>query len=57
MVLTLPLFLYGVFRYLYLVYERKAGANPEEVFFHDRALQIDAVLYLAAVITILVSKY
>jgi 4-hydroxybenzoate polyprenyltransferase len=57
MVLTLPLFLYGVFRYLYLVYERAAGANPEDVFFQDRALQIDAVLYLAAVVTILVSKY
>jgi 4-hydroxybenzoate polyprenyltransferase len=57
LVVTLPLFLYGVFRYLYLVYERKAGANPEEIFLKDRALQIDALLYLAAVVTILMSKY
>jgi 4-hydroxybenzoate polyprenyltransferase len=57
MILTLPLFLYGTFRYLYLVYEHGAGANPEEVFLRDRPLQIDAVLYLAAVLIILTSKY
>jgi 4-hydroxybenzoate polyprenyltransferase len=57
LVVTLPLFLYGVFRYLYLVYERGAGGSPEEVFLHDRRLQIDALLYLAAVLAILMSKY
>jgi 4-hydroxybenzoate polyprenyltransferase len=57
LVATLPLFLYGVFRYLYLVYERAAGASPEEIFLKDRALQIDALLYLAAVVAILMSKY
>ena len=57
LVLTLPLFLYGVFRYLYLVYERGAGSSPEEVFLRDRPLQIDALLYLAAVVAILISKY
>jgi 4-hydroxybenzoate polyprenyltransferase len=57
LVATLPLFLYGVFRYLYLVYECKAGASPEEIFLKDRRLQIDALLYLAAVVTILMSKY
>ena len=57
LVATLPLFLYGVFRYLYLVYESKAGASPEEIFLKDRRLQIDALLYLAAAVTILMSKY
>lgn len=57
LVATLPLFLYGVFRYLYLVYERGAGGSPEEIFLHDRPLQIDALLYLAAVVAILMSKY
>jgi 4-hydroxybenzoate polyprenyltransferase len=46
LVVTLPLFLYGVFRYLYLVYERGAGSDPAEIFLRDRPLQIDAVLYL-----------
>ena len=57
LVITLPLFLYGVFRYLYLVYERGAGASPEEIFLHDRPLQIDAVLYLAVAVAILTAKY
>jgi hypothetical protein len=42
-----------VFRYLYLVYERGAGSSPEEIFLRDRPLQIDAVLYLGAVLAIL----
>jgi len=53
LVMTLPLFLYGIFRYLYLVYERGAGSSPEEVFLRDRRLQVDSVLYLAAVMAIL----
>jgi 4-hydroxybenzoate polyprenyltransferase len=57
LILTLPFFLYGVFRYLYLVYERGAGASPEELFLRDRRLQIDALLYLAVVMAILASKY
>jgi 4-hydroxybenzoate polyprenyltransferase len=57
LVMTLPLFLYAIFRYLYLVYERGAGSSPEEVFLRDRRLQIDAVLYLAAVMAILASKH
>ena len=56
LVITLPMFLYGVFRYLYLVYERGAGASPEEVFLRDGRLQIDALLYLAAVLAILIAK-
>jgi 4-hydroxybenzoate polyprenyltransferase len=52
---TLPLFLYGVFRYLYLVYEKGAGGSPEEVFLRDRRLQIDAALYVAVAVIILVS--
>jgi len=53
LVLTLPFFLYGVFRYLYLVYERGAGSSPEEIFLGDRRLQIDGVLYLATALAIL----
>jgi 4-hydroxybenzoate polyprenyltransferase len=53
---TLPLFLYGVFRYLYLVYEKGAGGSPEEVFLRDRRLQIDAALYFAVAVAILAAK-
>ena len=33
---TLPLVLYGMFRYLYLVYMRMEGGSPEEVLLRDR---------------------
>src|SRR5581483_2170340 len=52
LVLTLPFFLYGVFRYLYVVYEKGGGASPEEIFLRDRPLQIDAVLYIATMAAI-----
>jgi len=54
---TLPFFLYGVFRYLYLVYERDAGGSPEDIFLRDRPLQIDAMLYLGVLVAILASRY
>jgi len=56
LVLTLPFFLYGVFRYLYLVYEKGAGASPEEIFLHDRPLQLDALLYIGTMVAILAAN-
>ena len=53
LVATLPFFLYGVFRYLYLVYECGAGGSPEDILLRDRPLQIDALLFMAAIVAIL----
>ncbi len=38
MMLTIPFVLYGIFRYLYLVYRRDLGGMPEQVLLDDRAL-------------------
>lgn len=38
MMVTIPHVLYGMFRYLYLVYRRDQGGSPEEVLFRDRPL-------------------
>src|SRR5207237_7108500 len=35
---TLPFALYGIFRYLYLLYRRQLGGNPSELFLSDRPL-------------------
>jgi len=54
MLLTLPFVLYGVFRYLLLVYSRDEGGSPEEVLLRDRPLMIDIVLWLLSAGIILV---
>jgi 4-hydroxybenzoate polyprenyltransferase len=55
LIITIPCVLYGMFRYLYLVYVRMEGGSPEEVLLRDRpmlgtvmvsAVMIIAVLYL-----------
>ena len=38
MMLTVPFVLYGIFRYLYLVYQKDKGSTPEEVLLRDRPL-------------------
>ena len=50
---TIPFVLYGIFRYLYLLYRRELGGNPSELFLTDRALLLDVALWSAAVIAIL----
>ena len=44
---TIPFVLYGVLRYLFLVYRREEGAEPEEVVWRDRPLQVAILLWLA----------
>jgi 4-hydroxybenzoate polyprenyltransferase len=36
LIITIPFVLYGMFRYLYLVYMRMEGGSPEEVLLRDR---------------------
>jgi 4-hydroxybenzoate polyprenyltransferase len=50
---TVPFVLYGVFRYLYLLYRRDLGGNPSELFLNDRALLVNAVLWIVAVVAII----
>ncbi len=51
--LTLPFVLYGIFRYLYLLYRRELGGNPSELFLSDRALLVNSALWAAAVVLII----
>ena len=51
--LTIPFVLYGIFRYLYLLYRRDLGGNPSEHLLTDLALLVDVALWGAAVIVIL----
>jgi 4-hydroxybenzoate polyprenyltransferase len=50
---TLPLVLYGIFRYLYLLYRRQLGGQPSELFLSDRPLLVNAVLWILGVLLII----
>ena len=50
---TIPFVLYGIFRYLYLLYRRQLGGNPSELFLNDRALLVNTLGWIAAVLVII----
>ncbi|HET8578624.1 MAG TPA: decaprenyl-phosphate phosphoribosyltransferase [Methylomirabilota bacterium] len=51
--LTLPFVLYGIFRYLYLLYRREQGGNPSDLLLNDRALLLNTLLWIVALIVII----
>lgn len=53
MMLTIPLVLYGLFRYLYLIHVKGEGGAPDELVFQDRPLLITGALWVIAVILVL----
>lgn len=50
---TIPVVIYGVMRYLYIIYEKKEGESPERVLVTDRPLLISVILWLVLVIGII----
>ncbi len=46
LILTLPIVVFGVFRYLFLVHHRGQGEDPSRVLFRDRPLIASGLLYL-----------
>lgn len=52
MMLTIPFVLFGLFRYLYLIYRRDLGGSPEEVLLTDKQLLGDVVLWVLAVLAV-----
>jgi 4-hydroxybenzoate polyprenyltransferase len=50
---TLPFVLYGIFRYLYLLYRRQLGGNPSELLLGDRALLINTIGWICVVLLII----
>jgi hypothetical protein len=48
LIFTTLFVIYGIFRYLYLVYCREEGGNPTRILFHDRPLQVTILAWLAA---------
>ena len=53
MPLPLPFVLYGIFRYLYLMYRRDLGGNPSDLLVTDRGLLLDVLLWMVATLAII----
>jgi 4-hydroxybenzoate polyprenyltransferase len=53
--LTIPLPLYGIFRYLYLVHQKGGGGTPSDLFLTDRPLLICVALWALAVVLLIYS--
>ncbi len=51
--LTFPFVLYGIFRYLYLLYHRDLGGNPSDLFLSDRALLLNVLLWMGTLVAII----
>ncbi len=43
---TVPFVIYGIFRYLYLVYQHNLGGRPEMIFLTDRPLLLSVFLWI-----------
>jgi 4-hydroxybenzoate polyprenyltransferase len=53
LLLTVPLVLYGLMRYMYLIHIKGEGAAPEEVLLTDRPIQITVLMWFATVVSVL----
>ena len=46
---TIPFVIYGLFRYLYLIYRKEEGGNPTELLLSDKPLLLNGMGWLLAV--------
>jgi 4-hydroxybenzoate polyprenyltransferase len=53
LMLTIPFVIFGVFRYLYLIYVRADGARPDELLWKDRQILACVVLCVVVVLAVL----
>ena len=56
LLVTVPLVLFGIFRYLYLVYQRQEERNPTEAILRDPPFLINMALWGAAVLAIVYGR-
>jgi len=53
LIYTTPFVLYGIFRYLYLIYLRGEGGSPEDLILRDKPLMAAIVLWVATAVAII----
>lgn len=53
LIATTPFVLYGIFRYLYLIYKKKGGGEPEKLLLTDKPLIINIFLWIMTAVLII----
>jgi 4-hydroxybenzoate polyprenyltransferase len=53
LVFTIPFVLYGIFRYLYLMYQKGFGGSPESAIIFDKPLMINVALWIIIVLILI----
>lgn len=53
LIYTVPLVLYGIFRYLYIIYKKDGGAKPEREIIKDKHILFTVILWTVQVIIII----
>lgn len=53
LMLTVPVVIYGVMRYLYIIYEKKEGESPERVLLTDAPILFTVLLWLVLILFII----
>lgn len=56
LVYSVPLVLYGIFRYLYLIYKKDKGGRPEKILLTDLPLIINIILWIGVLFVIVYWK-
>ncbi len=56
LILTSPFVLYGIFRYLYIIYQREAGGNPTDTLLSDLPLLINILMWGITVLIIIYGR-
>lgn len=53
LMITIPFVVYGIFRYIYLIYQRDGGGSPDEMVVKDMPLALDIILWALTVLLIM----
>ena len=50
---TIPFVVFGVFRYLFLIFKQNNGGDPAEVLLKDKAMIVDVALWVCTIFGLL----
>ncbi len=53
LIYTVPMVIYGIMRYLYLIHIKSLGDNPSEVVLNDRPMQINLLIWVITIFIVI----